>query len=71
MGGDNHGKRMGFKLFLYNLIDASIIKRADRVVAVSLLLHMLEQRGVAKSKMRVINNGISLKRFTTRLLITL
>lgn len=62
----NHGRRFGPKLMLYNLLDGFVVRRADRVVAVSKeIARKMRLAGIAQGKILLIENGIDLERFTT------
>lgn len=61
----NHGRRSGFKLFLYALFDALLVRNADRVVAVSPKISgQLVTLGISRDVLSVIDNGVDLCRFT-------
>jgi glycosyltransferase involved in cell wall biosynthesis len=58
---------MGHVLLLYNLMDSFIVRRADRVIAVSdKIAHELRMSGVKQERLRVIDNGINTERFTIK-----
>ena len=60
----NHGRRAGFKLLLYALFDALLVRRADRIVAVSpKIADQLAALGIDRSVLSVIDNGIDCGRF--------
>jgi glycosyltransferase involved in cell wall biosynthesis len=60
----NHGRRAGFKLLLYALLDALLVRKADRVVAVSLkIADQLALLGIKRNVLSVIDNGIDISRF--------
>jgi glycosyltransferase involved in cell wall biosynthesis len=59
----NHGRRIGTKLLLYNFIDMFIVRRADRIVAVSeMIARGLKTCGIEKEKIAIIDNGINIER---------
>ena len=61
----NHGRRAGFKLFLYALLDALMVRRADRVVAVSpKIVSQLASLGINRGVLSVIDNGVNFSRFS-------
>jgi len=60
----NHGRRVGPKLLFYNLLDMFIVRRADRLIAVSEeIATKMKLAGIAGGKIRLIENGIDLERF--------
>ncbi|MBT1074646.1 glycosyltransferase [Geobacter grbiciae] len=60
----NHGRRAGFKLFLYALLDAMLVRRADRVVAVSpKIADQLAALGIGRGGLTVVDNGVDFGRF--------
>ncbi|ABB32230.1 glycosyltransferase, YqgM-like family [Geobacter metallireducens GS-15] len=60
----NHGRRAGFKLFLYALLDAMLVRKADRVVAVSpKIADRLAVLGIGRDGLSVIDNGVDFSRF--------
>jgi len=62
----NHGRRFGPKLLLYNLLDAFIVRRADKIIAVSEeIAKKMKLAGIAKGKICLIENGVNLEMFTT------
>jgi len=62
----NHGRRFGPKLLLYNLLDAFIVRRADKIIAVSKeIAKKMKLAGIAKGKICLIENGVNLERVTT------
>ena len=61
----NHGRRFGPKLLLYNLLDAFIVRRADKIIAVSEeIAKKMKLAGIVKGKILLIENGVNLERFT-------
>ena len=59
-----HGRRLGPKLFLYNVLDGFIVRNADRIVAVSKrIAQQLKLAGINETKILVIENGVNLGRF--------
>jgi glycosyltransferase involved in cell wall biosynthesis len=61
----NHGRRTGYRLWIYNLLNLFILRRADAIVAVSeKIAGQMKHAGINKEKIRVIDNGIDLTRFT-------
>ena len=60
----NHGRRLGFKLLFYNLLDTVIARRADKLIAVSdEIARKMKVAGINPEKVHVIKNGINLNRF--------
>lgn len=60
----NHGRRAGFKLFLYALLDALQIRKARRAVAVSpRIADQLAALGISRGRLSVIDNGVDFSRF--------
>ncbi|CAG1015053.1 phosphatidyl-myo-inositol dimannoside synthase [Anaerolineales bacterium] len=60
----NHGRRAGFKLLLYALLDALLVRKAGRVVAVSpKIADQLAALGLRRGVLSVIDNGVDFKRF--------
>jgi glycosyltransferase involved in cell wall biosynthesis len=60
----NHGRRLGFKLLFYNLLDTVIARRADKLIAVSdEIARKMKLAGINPEKVHVIKNGINLNRF--------
>jgi glycosyltransferase involved in cell wall biosynthesis len=60
----NHGRRFGYKLFLYNLLDTIIVRRADKIIAVSeKIARRMKRMWVNSGKICVIENGVNLNRF--------
>jgi len=60
----NHGRRAGFKLFLYALLDSLQVRKASRVVAVSpRIAHQLAAMGIGRGVLSVIDNGVDFRRF--------
>ena len=63
----NHGRRSGVKLLLYNLLDMLVVRRADRLVAVSgKIAAKMKLAGVERERIRLIENGIDLGGFAGR-----
>jgi len=61
----NHGRRAGPKLLFYNLLDLLIVRQADRLIAVSEdIVRKMKLAGIGGEKIRLIENGIDLDRFT-------
>ncbi len=60
----NHGRRSGPKLFFYNFLDGFIVRRADRVIAVSReITKKMELIGIPSPKICLIENGVNLDRY--------
>lgn len=60
----NHGRRLGFKLLFYNLLDTVIARRADKLIAVSdEIARKMKVAGINPEKVHVVKNGINLNRF--------
>lgn len=60
----NHGRRAGFRLLVYALLDALQVRKASRVVAVSpRIADQLSAMGVNRGRVSVIDNGVDFKRF--------
>lgn len=60
----NHGRRAGFKLLLYALLDALLVRKASRVVTVSpKIADQLSAMGVSRGILSVIDNGVDFNRF--------
>jgi glycosyltransferase involved in cell wall biosynthesis len=61
----NHGRRAGFKLLLYALLDSLLVRKADRVVAVSAkIADLLASLGISRGVLSVIDNGVNFSRFS-------
>ena len=61
----NHGRRFGPKLFIYNLLDAFIVRSADKVIAVSeQIATKMKLAGIGDEKICLIENGVNLDRFS-------
>jgi glycosyltransferase involved in cell wall biosynthesis len=64
----NHGRRFGPKLMLYNLLDGFVVRRADRVIAVSKqIARKLKLARIDSQKICLIENGVSLDRFQKKI----
>jgi len=60
----NHGRRSGAKLLFYNLLDMLVVRRANRLVAVSAgIARKMKLAGIEQEKIRLIGNGIDVKGF--------
>jgi len=60
----NHGRRFGPKLLLYNLLDAFIVRHADRIIAVSgEIVGKMRLARIDTKKICLIENGVNLDRF--------
>nr|WP_246551395.1 glycosyltransferase [Geobacter hydrogenophilus] len=60
----NHGRRAGFKLLVYALLDALLVRKANRVVAVSpRIADQLAALGISRRVLSVIDNGVDFNRF--------
>jgi len=61
----NHGRRFGPTLFFYNLLDAFLVRKADRLIAVSgEIADKMRLAGIRKERICLIENGININRFT-------
>jgi glycosyltransferase involved in cell wall biosynthesis len=61
----NHGKRVGMKLTVYNWLNIFLMKKADKLIAVSReIADEMTKKGIPSTKILVIDNGIDLQRFT-------
>lgn len=62
----NHGRRAGFKLLVYAMLDALLVRKAGRVVAVSpRISDQLAALGIKRDILSVIDNGVDFNRFTS------
>ncbi len=62
----NHGRRAGFKLLVYAMLDALLVRKAGRVVAVSpRISDQLSALGIKREILSVIDNGVDFNRFTS------
>lgn len=62
----NHGRRAGFKLLVYAMLDALLVRKAGRVVAVSpRISDQLSALGIKRDILSVIDNGVDFNRFTS------
>lgn len=60
----NHGRRAGLTIQLYTLFDALMVRKANRVVAVSpKIADQLVALGVGRGALSVIDNGVDFRRF--------
>jgi glycosyltransferase involved in cell wall biosynthesis len=60
----NHGRRSGAKLLFYTFLDGFIVRRADKVIAVSEEIRKrMKRAGIAEEKICLIDNGVNLDRF--------
>lgn len=60
----NHGRRLGQMLFLYYLVNILIMRRADKVIAVSEeIAFNMKKQGISKKKITLIHNGIDFEKF--------
>jgi glycosyltransferase involved in cell wall biosynthesis len=63
----NHGRRQGYRLSLYHFLDSVVMRRADKVVAVSeRIAEWMAKAGVRKDRLSVIDNGIDVDGFLKR-----
>ncbi len=61
----NHGRRAGFKLLAYAMLDALLVRKAGRVVAVSPRIEaQLSTLGIKRERLSVIDNGVDFNRFS-------
>ncbi len=61
----NHGRRTGHRLLIYSLLNFLILRRADKIIAVSeKIAGQMERAGINKEKVRIIDNGININRLT-------
>lgn len=64
----NHGRRFGPKLMLYNLLDGLMVRRADRVIAVSKeIAKRMKRARIDSKKICLIENGVNLERFQKKI----
>jgi len=60
----NHGRRFGLKILLYAVLDAFVIKHADKIIAVSEnIFRKVRRAGIDTKKICIIENGINFDRF--------
>jgi glycosyltransferase involved in cell wall biosynthesis len=61
----NHGRRLGQMLFLYHFINILIMRRADKVIAVSEeIAFEMKKQGISEKKIILIHNGVDFDKFT-------
>lgn len=68
----NHGRRFGFRLSIYNLLDSLIVRRADRIIAVSEEIYKrIKAKGIGDGRIYLVENGVNLERFSKKVLDSL